>query len=236
VISRAVVVPNPPLLIPELVGDAIEETEPLRTSCLLAARRLAQASQDWIAIGTGAMTRQLPAGRAGTFRGFGVDRNVRLSTADALERDPDLPLSALVAGWLREQAGAREVRMELLAPDAGTAELAALVERASRTGRPVGLLVLGDGSNRHGQRSPGYADDRAPGFDDAVADALRSADPKALLALDAELAGQLGAGGYPVWQALGLVALADGRDWKADLLYSDAPFGVGYHVAVWDPV
>lgn len=241
VISRAVVVPNPPLLVPELAGDAVEESEPLRASCLLAAQRLAQASQDWIAVGADSCPRRFSAG-VGTFRGFGVDRDVRLSTADGSQRDPDrelpdpeLPLPALVAGWLREQAGAQGVRVELLAPEADAATLLSVAERAGADRRPVGLLVLGDGSNRHGERSPGYADDRAPDFDAAVLDALREADPGALLALDRGLAAELGAGGYLAWQVLAMVALASGRSWRSEVLYTDAPFGVAYHVVVWDP-
>jgi aromatic ring-opening dioxygenase LigB subunit len=91
-------------------------------------------------------------------------------------------------------------------------------------------LVLGDGSNRHGPRAPGSEDERAPSFDDAVAKALAKADAEALLALDPALADELGAGGRVPWQVLAGV----GDSWRAELLYSAAPFGVGYHVAVWE--
>jgi hypothetical protein len=34
---------------------------------------------------------------------------------------------------------------------------------------------------------------------------------------------------------LAAVALAGGQSWRSRELYSGAPYGVGYHVAVWDP-
>ena len=102
-------------------------------------------------------------------------------------------------------------------------------------GDPVGLLVLGDGSHRHGDRAPAHPDDRAGPFDDAVGAALAAGDPAALLALDADLAAELGAMGRAAWQVLAGAVRATGGRWRGDALYSDHPFGVAYHVAVWDP-
>jgi len=100
---------------------------------------------------------------------------------------------------------------------------------------PVGLLVLGDGANRHTDRAPARPDDRAGDFDDRARTAFATADPVGLLALDARLATELGAMGRAAWQVLAGVALAVGGPWTAELLYSDAPFGVAYQVAVWRP-
>ena len=52
----------------------------------------------------------------------------------------------------------------------------------------------------------------------------------ALAALDPGLAAELAVAGRAPWQVLAAAACGD---WAADLLYSDAPFGVAYHVAVW---
>jgi hypothetical protein len=94
------------------------------------------------------------------------------------------------------------------------------------------VLILGDGSNRHGPAAPGSEDVRAPAFDDAVAKALAKADTQALLDLDPALAGELGVGGLVPWQVLA----GAGGEWHGELLYSAAPFGVAYHVAVWERV
>ncbi|HEY3751298.1 MAG TPA: hypothetical protein VGL80_19075, partial [Pseudonocardiaceae bacterium] len=91
------------------------------------------------------------------------------------------------------------------------------------------------GSNRHTERAPARPDERAGAFDAGVRAALAAADPKALLALDPDLAAELGAVGRAAWQVLAGAVLAVGGAWTGDVLYSDQPFGVAYHVAVWDP-
>ncbi|ONF71550.1 hypothetical protein AVR91_0212835 [Amycolatopsis keratiniphila subsp. keratiniphila] len=226
VIRRVAVLPQPPLLIPELAAGAADECAELREACLAAARRLTSASPDWVVIGAAAGAPEVPEHASGSFRGFGVDLGVSLSRVMAPETE--LPLPALVAGWLREQGGASSVRVHLVDP-------ATPADQCEQFARAVGdhaaVLVLGDGSSRHGPRSPGGEDARAEGFDAGIRDALAKADTGALAALDPALAAELGAGGRAPWQVL--AGLADG-DWTAEVLYSAAPFGVGYHVAVWE--
>jgi aromatic ring-opening dioxygenase LigB subunit len=89
---------------------------------------------------------------------------------------------------------------------------------------------MGDGSARRSVAAPGYVDERAATFDATVAAALKSADVDALLALDPQLAGDLLAAGRASWQVL---AGAAGPGCTAELLYDDAPYGVGYFVATW---
>jgi hypothetical protein len=236
VILRAAIVPHPPLLVPELVGNDRTRTEPIRAACVTAVRLLADVATEWIAVAadpTGPVT--LPPGARGTFAGYGVDVPVTLDPTRDGPIDPVLPLPALITGWLRAQADALRVRIRLVEPDLPAddcrregAELAAGPE-------PIGLLVLGDGSNRHTERAPARADDRAGPFDAGVAAALAAADPAALLDLDPALAAELGATGRAAWQVLAGAAEATGGPWTADVLYSDQPFGVAYHVAVWQP-
>ena len=73
---------------------------------------------------------------------------------------------------------------------------------------------------------------RAEVFDGAVADALANADAETLAALDPDLATELGAAGRAPWQVL---AAATPGDWRGELHYSAAPYGVGYFVASWSP-
>ncbi|OXM66516.1 MULTISPECIES: class III extradiol dioxygenase subunit B-like domain-containing protein [Amycolatopsis] len=224
-IVQAVVVPQPPLLVPALSPGANAELEALRAACRTAVARLAAVTREWVAVGAGDHERVIEPATSGSFRGYGVDVPVSLTAGPATPAD--LPLPALVAAWLREQADAGSVRVHLAGGDPAECErLGKHLAHGDRTG----LLVLGDGSNRHGPRSPGSEDDRAPAFDDAVARALGSADTAALRALDPGLAAELGAGGRAPWQVLA----GTGDDWRAELLYSAAPFGVGYHVAVWE--
>lgn len=239
-IIRAAIVPQPPLLLPELVGGARIRTEPVRAACVTAARELADVADNWVAIAADpAGPESLEPDTRGTFAGYGADVRVSLAAnLGDLPADPSLPLPALVAGWLRAQVGAARVRVRLFAPDLPAADCRrAGAELAAELAgpAPVGLLVLGDGANRHGDRSPGARDDRSGPFDDEAGAALATADPDALLALDTGLATELNAAGRVAWQVLAGVALTVGGRWTADALYSDHPFGVAYHVAVWNP-
>ncbi|AXB43988.1 class III extradiol dioxygenase subunit B-like domain-containing protein [Amycolatopsis albispora] len=229
-ITRAVVVPQPPLLVPEIAAGARDSTAELRAACLAAADRLAETASRWVAVGPGEDTVSVtPPSACGSFRGYGVDVGVRLSgtTGTAAE----LPLSALITGWLREQAGAAEATVHGFPTDTPADRSAKAAALITERHPGHGLLVLGDGANRHGPKSPGGEHEGAPAFDAAVAEALATADTGALLALDAEYCAELGAGGRFPWQVL--ASIAEGATWTAELLYSGAPFGVGYHVAVW---
>lgn len=228
-------VPHPPLLIPELVAGAAAETEPVRRACVAAGKRLAAVSRHWLAIAGDPIFHGLTSADAvGTFRGYGIDKIVSLAEGGGVDDvDPALPLPVLVAGWLREQAGAADVVVQTIDPHGSVNDSKRVGERLSRQDRSVGLLVLGDGSSRHPGPS-GHPDPRAIPFDAGVRDALATADLDALLGLDVSLAASLDVSGRAAWQAL--AGAAAGRQWRAELLYSDAPFGVGYHVACWEPV
>ncbi len=228
------VVPEPPLLLPELAGAAAAETADLRAACVAAATRLAGAASRWVCVGADEGGRRTVAPDArGSFVGFGADVVVGLDTARPDGPvDRSFPLPLLVAGWLAAATGsALSVRGELVAPDASPAACIELGEAIAA--EDVGLLVVGDGAATHGEKAPGYLDERAGPFDAVVAAALRDADPAALAALDPDLATALFASGRAPWQVL--AGAAAGRDWRGDLLHSSTPFGVGYHVAVWCP-
>ncbi|WP_256503106.1 hypothetical protein [Pseudonocardia humida] len=236
------VLPEPPLLVPELATGAAAETAELRASCLAAGARLAAAAPRWIAVGADPGGRRtVPPSAWGSFIGYGVDVVAGLDTTGAGRDgpvDPRLPLPLLVAGWVAERAGARvSIRGELVAPDEPRAACAALgadlARECTADPGPVGLLVLGDGAAAHTERAPGHFDARAAPFDTAVSVALRDADGPALAALDADLAAALVVAGRAPWRVL--AAAAAGREWRGELLHSSAPFGVAYHVAVWTP-
>ncbi|KMS84770.1 hypothetical protein [Prauserella rugosa] len=256
-ISCAVVVPSAPLLVPELVPGSRLGDE-VRAAAVDAASRLPSR---WLAVGVGTLSdgvSGLASGvvesdRVGTFRAFGPDVPVTLRSeatgtsgsaatgTSADDTSEDLPLSVLIAGWLRDQAGAESVRAHLVAADASPAECAAFGEKlaageaATDPASAWGLLVVGDGSARRDTAPPGEADERAEGFDRAVAAALAGADVDALAELDPVVARELRAEGRAPWQVLAGFARARGGDWAGELVYSEAPRGVGYHVAVWRP-
>jgi hypothetical protein len=91
------------------------------------------------------------------------------------------------------------------------------------------LLVVADGTATRSEKAPGHLDPRAEAFDHAVATALDTADGAALRALDPELASELWVGGLAAWRA----AAAVPGPWHGAVTYAQAPYGVGYVVAVW---
>jgi hypothetical protein len=228
VITRAAVVPHPPLLVPELVVGAAAETEPVRAATLAAAGKL---PGPWVAVAvddSGPSTYSPPL--SGTFLGYGVD--VPVSLGGDLPPDARIPLPVLITAWLREHCGVEVSRVELVPPDLPASDCVSFGQElvSSSDTEDVGLLFLGDGSTRHGPRSPGSDDERSGPFDSLVHSLLANADVDGLLGLDLDLARELGAQGRAAWQVLAGVP----GPWRSLGAEFFAPFGVGYHVAVWE--
>jgi aromatic ring-opening dioxygenase LigB subunit len=140
-----------------------------------------------------------------------------------------LPLSLLVGDWLLSRQSKLLAATYLpIRPD-GTPNTPWPEMTA-----PTAVLVMGDGGARRSIKGPGYLDDRAQPFDEAVVDALAKAAPEQLATLDLALAAELLVAGAPAWVA---AAKHVGREWDGDwhgvVLYADAPYGVMYAVATW---
>lgn len=240
-LARVAVLPHPPLLIPRVTTGGAVETRPLRQACLNAAAAVRDAARVWFAVGRTDPDRDVETADAGTLRGYGVDLAVALGPESGPVVD-GLALPFLVAAWLRGQVGPGNVLVHPrpIAAGATGAECAsagqALAATLAERTEPVSLLVLGDGAATHSLRAPGYFDRRAAGFDAAVADALAGPDLTALLELDGDLAAALGVAGREAWQVGAAAAAASAPAWRGELLFSQIPYGVAYHVAVWDPV
>ncbi len=176
-----------------------------------------------------------PQGARGSLLGYGVDLEVSLGKGDAPPDAHPLPSSLTVGAWLLTRADWTAAPVEGL----GVGEPLSR-ERCEETGgqlaagaERVALLVMGDGTNCRTLKAPGYFDDRAVAFDRQAARALAAADAGGLLALDEELAYELGASGRSCWQVLAGAASATTGGLQGRLLYDEAPYGVGYLVASW---
>ena len=221
----AALCPAPPLLARDLTG-ADPVIPELRRACLDAAGGLLDSQPDVIVVtGAGPQTREWdPAGR--------LDLTV---FAPALARSrpaPGLGLPAAVGlgAMLLDLAGYAGPRLlQSVAQDAAAAECAALGERLAGRRQRVAMLVMADGTACRTLKAPGYLDERAAPFDDAVTRMLTGTDLTPLLGLDAGLASDLMATGRPGWQVL---AGAAGRLRAAcEVRYRDDPFGVYYLAA-----
>ncbi|MFE7748461.1 class III extradiol dioxygenase subunit B-like domain-containing protein [Streptomyces sp. NPDC057428] len=233
----AAVCPCPPLLVPEVAAGAGPELDGARNACLDALGVLAAARPDLLIVAGPAAPDgrgPFPPGSQGSFAGFGVDLSVRLGEGPDGAPAPEsrLPASLAVGAWLLRRArwnGPVEGLGvgEPLPADRCLRAGADLADRAER----VALLVMGDGSACRTVKAPGYLDERAEDFDAAAARALGSADIAALSALDESLAYELKVSGRAPWQVL--AGAAEGAGLGGQLLYEDAPYGVGYVVAAW---
>lgn len=231
----AAVCPHPPLLVPE-VGRGIDLAS--RIAAQGAVRLLVAADPELLVL-VGADGRLAEYGRAdtGSFARFGVDLTVPLDPANGASAGtaPLLPLSLTVGAWLLDATGWTGERQALgVPPELSGTDAAALGAELARRRDRVALLCMGDGSARRTEKAPGWLDERSAAFDRETVAALAVGEPARLAASDGRLAAELLVAGWTSWQVL--AGAAAGRSWSADLLADEAPFGVGYHVAVWRPV
>lgn len=249
-ITAAAICPCPPLLARELAGQA-EVLPELRAACAAAVRRLLASAADLIVVtGADRGTASWPAdgwldvswwAPALSTTAHRTASAAGASAAGAAGRGPALPLSLGLGARLLDEAGYLGPRAyQAIAARALPADCLRLGAELARSAPRTALLAMGDGSARRSERAPGHLDERAAPFDAAVERAVRDADLAALAALDPGLAAELLATGRPGWQVLAgalggdPVGAGAGR-LAAEILYGDAPLGVGYLVAVLGP-
>jgi len=248
VLTSAVLVPSAPLLVPELSGDSAESAQ-VRAAATAAVRRLSEEAVHWVGVGVdsenaaGELWRSgVGHGQIGTFAGFGADVRTSLDADATGEPVPSLELCALVAGWLRARADEEiTVDMHAVSAEASANECREfgkqLRKQLDSDNRPQGLLIVADGASTLTAKAPGSFDERAAGVQSAIDDALTTGDPEGLLALDPQLCRSVGAQGRAAWQVLaGVFTSSSPSDHpRSTVDYSDAPFGIGYHVGTWRP-
>lgn len=220
---RAVLCPHPPLLVRALSGQQ-DPVAGLRAACHAAVSGLVSSAPGRIVV-VG------PAQASGEWDGVGFDVRRFGTTSARSSVEKTLPLSLGIGRELLDRCGwDGPTKLLGLSWDASGDELTGVLDRMD-PGAATGVLLLGDGSARRGEKAPGYLDPRSFGFDDAAADALARGDAAALRELDTGLAAELMVGGRSVLRLLGL--LAGDRPVEASLDHRDDPFGVSYFVARW---
>lgn len=223
-LAAIALIPSAPVLVPELAGAAAAEVADLRTAVLTAA---AELPPRWIVICAGDTDQVIAASAVGTFAGYGADIRVALSP-DAEGKVAELPLGALIAGWVRGQVNAghtAEVRVYADAGEAAVHRGVALRSELTESPQPVGVLVVADGANTLTESAPGGFDPASVSAQAALDDALAAGDA------DAVIRGAGGAVGQSAY--LVLAGLAGSQPIHARELYRGAPFGVGYFAGTW---
>lgn len=227
-LSAIAIVPSAPVVVPELAASAAFELADLREAMFVAAASLPTR---WIAVGVDSADEVISPAQAGTFAGYGVDLRVELSPK-ANDGPADLPLCALIAGWVRGTANpdaSTEVRVYASGHRADTALARGrqLRTEIDAVDQALGVLVIADGMPTLTPRAPGGFDpDSVPG-QATLDDALASGDAAALARLPDTVVGRVA---YQV-----LAGLVEPAPKSAKELYRGAPYGVGYFAGVWQP-
>ncbi|HEX7537829.1 MAG TPA: hypothetical protein VF391_12610 [Dermatophilaceae bacterium] len=169
-----------------------------------------------------------------SFASFGRDV-VLPALVEGQRGDRDLPTPIMVARYLASRDLAAH-------PDHGDlwasarwittsgSEAAVLGAKLGADGARVALIVVADGAACHGPKAPRSEDARAQEYDDGVCVALASGQPRRLAQVDVDLGAELGATGPQVWP---LLVTAAGGDMIGEVLWAEAPYGVGWAVASW---
>lgn len=239
VFRAAALVPSPPLLVPELTGSSVDETADLRSAALDAVTYLTTVTERWIALGVDAGTSTYGFGTTGTLREYGVDVTVSLSAGPPVSvPDATLPLTVLIAGWLRGRAAPDvDIEVRTVAADSSARWCEGAGSQLRReldaSDTDWGVLVLADGANTLTPKAPGSFDERAEQVQRGIDDALEAGDVGALSTLDVGLCSSLGIHGRAAWQVLAALAKPPMTSRE---LYRGKPFGVGYFVGTWSRV
>ncbi len=229
-LSAIAIIPSAPVLVPELAGAAADEVAELRAAMVAAAAALPPR---WVAVGVGTADVVVGPGSVGTFAGFGADLVVRLSPqASGQDQPVELPLCALIAGWMRAQAqpdARAEVRVYAGSHHAAAALALGrqLRNEIDRLAEPTGVLVVADGANTLTPAAPGGHHPGDADVQRALDDALACGDVATLTRLPEQVVGRV---------AFGVLAgLTEPSPRSAKQLYRAAPYGVGYFAGVWQP-
>ena len=232
----AAVCPQPPLLVPGVGAGSSAELDGLRAACREVVEALDEADLV-VVVGAADTVGECAPDSWGTLHPYGVSVDVGSGP-----RGPALPLSLTLGRWLLHRYSvadsSRPVTFVGVSEESTAADCSAFGESLAGRADRVGMLVMGDGSARRSTKAPGSFDERAEAFDDAVEEALRTADPQALIGLDAQLALDLLVTGRAPWQVLAGAAKAagaHGATWRGTVSYAAAPYGVTYLVAGWLP-
>jgi hypothetical protein len=253
------VVPGPPAFVAELMGSAAHELDDLRQAADLVVCRavsdLAPASADssspgmvstqLVVVGPG-QPKEFKAAGPVSFGSFGRDVAIP-ALVEGGQTDRELPTPLMVARYLASRdIAAHPDHADLWAAarwiTTSGDEAKALGQQLREDGSRVALILVADGAACHGPRAPRAQDARAQAYDDGVCAALVSGQRGPLGELDVDLGGALGSTGPQVWPVLVAASGSDGTGqrhrvgadlWAGEVLWSGAPYGVGWAVAAW---
>ena len=147
-LTAIAIIPSAPVLVPELAGAAAAELADLRQAVFAAAGALPER---WLAVGVG------PADAVSARRQRARSPATASTSASRCRPTPrragDLPLCALITGWVRGEVtpgrtrrgpGVRRATTAAMTRCSAAAQLRSEIDAADE---PVGVLVVADGAN-----------------------------------------------------------------------------------------
>jgi AmmeMemoRadiSam system protein A/AmmeMemoRadiSam system protein B len=252
------IAPHPPIMVPEVGGDAIVEVRgSIDAMAALTERVIAAGAETVILISPHA---PLESHAFVAYDGpelYGDFANFRAPTAAVRAQLDDELLNEITRAAAAENLLTMRVRgLEL---DHGTAVPLYFLQRngwtgsvvalgysflsnedharfgrcirqaVDRVGRPVAFIASGDLSHRLKLGAPAGYNPEAHRFDEEVVDAISSCATSRIVEMDQELRRLAGECGYR--SMLVAIGLTEGLDQSCEVVSYEAPFGVGYLVA-----
>ena len=252
------IAPHPPVMVPELGGDAAAEVRAsIEAMRELTARVRASGAETVIIVSPHAPLEARAFVAYGQPRLRGDFANFRAPQATI-----DAPLDAELLDGIRQTVaddGFRLVVLKGYEPDHGTAVPLYFLQQngwagrvvalgysflsnedhlrfgrclrsaAENKGRRVAFIASGDLSHRLKPDAPAGYHPEAYRFDEEVLAALRAGAPQRIANINQDLRRQAGECGYR--SMLVSLGVADGLETACEVLHYEAPFGVGYLVA-----
>ncbi|HHX53936.1 MAG TPA: AmmeMemoRadiSam system protein A [Clostridiales bacterium] len=171
----------------------------------------------------------------------GICMEEGISAGTEGERDPSLDHGVMVPLYFLRQAFGGNIDMPIVRIGLSGLALrehyklgAAIKKAADKIGRKIAFVASGDLSHRLKEDGPYGYNEKGPEYDRKIMETLSKADFDALLDFSENLCDQAGECGH---RAFVMMAGAfDGLSVKAEQLSYEGPFGVGYGVAIFEPI
>jgi AmmeMemoRadiSam system protein B len=254
------VLPHPPIIVPQVGGNRGKAAERTCLAARAAAQKLRSKDFDTLVVITphGAVSQAtVPVYASPVFEGdfgnFGAPKptyqfkgDTELAVAAIKEapaltsRSPETVLDhgALVPLHYMVEAG---IKKNLLPIAIGFLPLnklfefgKALVAAAGRLNRRIAIIASADMSHRLTSDAPAGFDPQGKKFDEKLVDLMRNYDVKGILNFPEDLAEA--AGQDALWSIAILLGALDGCEVKHEVLSYEGPYGVGYMVATFEPL
>ena len=251
------IAPHPPIMVPEIGGDAIAEVRRSIDAMRELTERLIRSGAETVIIISPHAPLEPDAFVAYEGPQLSADfANFRAPAAGAqAELDSDL-LSEIAGAAAEEKLATIKIKGDL---DHGTAVPLYFLQRNGwlgrvvalgysflsnedhlrfgrcikaaihKCGRPVGFIASGDLSHRLKPDAPAGYNSQAYLFDEEVVSAIRSGATDRIVKMDRELRRIAGECGYR--SMLVAIGVAEGSEPRCEVISYEAPFGVGYMVA-----